>query len=106
MNKQDYAEIERRKYEGGVLWFIEHKETNKWFHYSFEQIDNIPCTCIECFPNGFPFKTTKDGWTSNPMEAQGYLTKKDADDAAFGYFATNEDIDNLVLTEHEFVIYK
>jgi hypothetical protein len=98
MNKEDYNEIERRKKEGGLLWFIERKSDGKWFHFTFEE-DIIQCEhCLSVLG-----KHSKDGWTDNPQEALGFLAKDKADNAAFGDFYTNEQVDNLILTEHEFV---
>lgn len=72
------SNTERIKREGGTLWFIERKDNNKWFYYN------------------------KDGWTNSSLQAQGYITKKDAHNAAFSYCVTNQPIENLMVSEHCF----
>ena len=100
---QEFIEIQSRKENGSVLWFIEYKQTGKWFCYKFESKDDLLCTYRECYSSGYRFKRNKEGWTSNPQEAQGYLTKDIAQQAAFGYFVIHEPFENITVTQYDFV---
>lgn len=102
-SSQEFEEIKRIKSHGGKLYFIERISDGKWFHYTFKKKEYLPCTCIQCYPHGFPFKQFKDGWTNDPQESQGYLTKEDAENNAFNMFITDESLENLKITEHEFI---
>lgn len=80
MTKEDCEQIEEIKQEGGTLFFIECKETNKWFSFNWGNIS----------------------WTRDPMKAQGFLTRKEAEETAKGYFCFHE-FSKMIITEHEFI---
>jgi hypothetical protein len=89
--------------QGGeeVAWFLERKDTNEWYYPTFERKENLPCTCRECFPHGYPGNEYKTGWTNDPNKAWKYKSREEVEENIRCYVTEQPD-ENLMATEHLF----
>lgn len=88
--------IEEIKNKGGILWFIERKDNNKW-------LSNITqskiCNCYQCNPFGGGITKYDEEYTLDPFEAMGFLDKDTAIEFIIIFFLG---LDNFEITEHLF----
>ena len=102
-----------------IIYFIEHKETHEWLMTSLGR-----CIDIMWDSSKTPNYATVYSWTSDPHQAKQYGSKQQAEYAidsiwgqskVFNWFEfdkenenwfTNENRDNWIITEHEFVHHR
>ena len=78
--------------ERKTVWFIEHTVTKKWFYFYWD--DSIK--------NPFKDFPIRSGWTNDPLKAEVYKTKTDAQN--FWLAKLSKEFPVFVdFTEHEFV---
>lgn len=76
---------------GGVLYFIEHKDTHLWWHATSGK-EVVPHLNVQV-----------DGWTDDPHSCAGFGSKQQAQEWIDEGYWIEEPIENLIITDHEFV---